>query len=737
MSIDMEQFHQAFFEESFEGLDIMEAELLNLDVGTADVEVVNTIFRAAHSIKGGAGTFGFMNVSEFTHVMETLLDEMREGVRPVTQASMTALLESVDTVRHMLEAVRDGTDLDEEDVVKHRVALEAILAGSDAASVAESTAASADEPAESDAASTSTETGAGWRITFKPHSNMLMTGNDPVRMLRSLEDLGELTAEADLSDLPPFADMVPEDAYISWVMTLTGYVSEADVQEVFEWVEDECDLLIEPLVGKPAKEFKDPAPVVALAETSVAAAEPKPEPEVVAAAPAPAPAPEAPKPVAATAKAEPKQAAKKPASSEAASIRVGIDKVDEIINLVGELVITQSMLDQAGAELEECFENGADSSDRDHSANILIKLREGLKQLERNTRELQEGVMRIRMLPISFVFSRMPRLVHDLSGKLNKKINLVVTGEETELDKTVMENIGDPMVHLVRNALDHGIETPEKRVAAGKPETGTMQLNAYHQGGNIVIEISDDGAGINKQRVLNKAIEKGVISPDDQLTDDEINNLIFAPGFSTAEVVSDVSGRGVGMDVVRTSINRLGGQVEVKSEEGVGSTFTIRLPLTLAILDGQLVSVGDATYVIPLVSIVESLQIERSQINVVAGKAEVYKLRDDYIPIIRSRRVFSLQDDQTNLHGALMVVVEADGTHAGLIVDDLMGQQQVVIKSLETNYRKVDGISGATILGDGTVALILDVAEMVKMNSKKRTPPSGSRQRLSFDSQAA
>lgn len=362
---------------------------------------------------------------------------------------------------------------------------------------------------------------------------------------------------------------------------------------------------------------------------------------------------------------------------------------------------------------------GGDSESQKTNADILLRLSKGLAQLERNTRELQDGVMRIRMLPISFVFSRMPRLVHDLTSKLNKKVELVLSGEETELDKTVMENIGDPLVHLVRNALDHGVETPDIRLAAGKDETGVLGLNAYHQGGNIIIEIKDDGAGINKQRVRNKAIEKGIISETDKLSDDEINNLIFAPGFSTAEVVSDVSGRGVGMDVVKTSINKLGGRVVVQSEEGKGSVFTIRLPLTLAILDGQLVTVGGESYVIPLIAIIESLQVDRAQINAVAGKAEVYKLRDQYIPIMRARAVFGLDDSTDDLHDSLMVVVEVDGSPIGIIVDELQGQQQVVIKSLETNYRKVETMSGATILGDGTVALIWDVNGMVRVHNKK------------------
>ncbi|MBL4575389.1 MAG: chemotaxis protein CheA [Opitutaceae bacterium] len=682
MTIDMSQFHGAFFEESFEGLQIMETELLALDVGEVDSEIINTIFRAAHSIKGGAGTFGFMNVSEYTHVMETLLDEMRDGSRPVTQEAVNALLSSTDVLKGMLEAARDEVDFDEEGAVKQRAILETILLGENAVSE-QQTAESKEQ--------TTDEVGAGWLIQFTPFTDMMLTGNDPVRLLRALDELGEMDVKIDLSALPPFSEIIPEELYVSWGITLQGGMTKAEVLDVFDWVDDACELHVEPL---PQHDKSD----------SVTPSEPV---NVKLASPG--------KTKSAKAAEKSKTPVKKSASSEATSIRVGIDKVDEIINLVGELVITQSMLDQAGEDLEE----QAEAQGKNKNTKILLRLRDGLAQLERNTRELQEGVMRIRMLPISFVFSRMPGLVHDLSGQLNKKITLVVTGEETELDKTVMENIGDPMVHLVRNALDHGIETPDIRTAAGKPETGTITLNAFHQGGNIIIQITDDGAGINKERVLAKAIEKGVISESDNLSDSDINNLIFAPGFSTAEVVSDVSGRGVGMDVVRTSIHKLGGRVEVSSEEGKGSVFTIRLPLTLAILDGQLVTVGKESYVIPLISIVESIQIDRANINVVAGKAEVYKLRNHYIPVIRSRQVFGLPGDKKDLHGALMVVVEVGNGHAGIIVDDLQGQQQVVIKSLETNYRKVETMSGATILGNGTVALIWDVAGMVNYHQKK------------------
>jgi len=709
MSIDMSQFHEAFFEESFEGLEIMESELLTLDVGAGDVEIINTIFRAAHSIKGGAGTFGFMNVSEFTHVMETLLDEMRDGSRDVTQFAVDSLLGSVDVLRTMLEAARDNTEVDEEMVAARYAVLNKILKEevSDSSSVDDVEPVPA-PPAD---ASVNNAVGEGWVISFIPHTDLLMAGNDPVRMFRALSELGELSAKVDYSKLPPFTELVPEDLYLSWVLTLAGDISKADIEEVFEWVEDDCDLTITPLVGNTQNEQAVAEPAAVVEPVAVSTVAPRPVKEKVSDNSAANQVAEKKKPVT-----KPKKA------TESASIRVGIDKVDEIINLVGELVITQSMLDQVGEDLEahaEAASVGGDSGSQKINADILLRLNKGLAQLERNTRELQDGVMRIRMLPISFVFSRMPRLVHDLSAKLNKKIDLQVSGEETELDKTVMENIGDPLVHLVRNALDHGIETPDIRLAAGKPETGILTLNAYHQGGNVIIEIKDDGAGINKARVRAKAIEKGIIAEGDSLTDDEINHLIFAPGFSTAEVVSDVSGRGVGMDVVKTSITKLGGRVVVQSEEGKGSVFTIRLPLTLAILDGQLVTVGGESYVIPLIAIIESLQVDRTQINAVAGKAEVYKLRDEYIPIIRARAVFGVEDNKADLHESLMVIVEVDGSPVGIIVDELQGQQQVVIKSLETNYRKVETMSGATILGDGTVALIWDVNGMVSVHKKK------------------
>ena len=386
---------------------------------------------------------------------------------------------------------------------------------------------------------------------------------------------------------------------------------------------------------------------------------------------------------------------------ESSSIRVSIEKVDALLDLVGELVITQSMLKRFGNE---------------YDADSLKELGDGLTQLERYTRELQENVMDIRMLPISSNFNRFPRLVHDISGKLGKKVDLKLSGEHTELDKTVLEKIGDPLVHLVRNSLDHGIETPDVRVAAGKPETGILHLNAFQEGGNIVIRVEDDGAGINTPKILAKAREKGLVGPEEQLSDDRINNLIFHPGLSTNDEVSDLSGRGVGMDVVRRNIKDLGGRVEIHSERGVGSVLTIRLPLTLAILDGQLIRCGKETYIISLLSIVETVMVSEDQVNDVAGGAHVYQMRGNYIPVINLKNVFKHNHDTSveNKNSGLLVVVESDGAQVGLLVDELLDQQQVVIKSLEDNYKQMDGLSGATILGDGTVALILDVPGFVQ-----------------------
>ena len=660
MSIDLSQFHQVFFEESFEGLQTMESSLLDLDCDNLDAEQINAIFRAAHSIKGSSSTFGFTALAEFTHVLETLLDQVRQGSRNLTQEIVDLLLQSVDCLRGMLTDLQSGNPVDTVQAQELIVAFNRILN-----QVEEAQNVLSPEPVD-------TTTHAGevqrWLIHFVPDVNILRTGNEPVRMFRELAELGALETKALLDRVPGLPQLDPEECFLGWEMSLSTSAGKSAIEEIFEWVADESDIRIE-LVA-------DEAPVAPPAMEEVKAEAPVLE------------------------KAAPAKEREPAKAGESTSIRVSIEKIDSLVNLVGELVITQSMLGQLGTEFD---------------MSKLIKLQEGLAQLEHNTRELQENVMRIRMLPISFTFSRFPRMVRDLSRQLGKKIELKLSGEQTELDKTVLEKIGDPLVHLVRNALDHGLEPPQERRASGKPETGTISLHAYHQSGNIMIEISDDGRGLNREKIRAKAIANKLIGANDTLSDEQIQDLIFQPGFSTADKVSDVSGRGVGMDVVRRNILELNGGIEVHSVEGEGSTFTIRLPLTLAILDGQLIQVGDQIFIVPLVSIVESLQPKLSQINQVAGGCDVFRLRNEYIPIIQLAEIFGVKPCGGSLESSLLVVVEAGASKVAIVVDDLLGQQQVVIKSMEANYKKVEGISGATILGDGTVSLILDIMDLIQM----------------------
>ncbi len=672
----------------------MEAGLLNLD--SDDAETINAIFRAAHSIKGGSGTFGFNGITEFTHVVETLLDEVRSGRRPFTEHLKNLLLESVDCIRMLLEAARDGiecTDSKIEEVHQH---LTAELTGKKPEVVT-----SPVESSESDSLASADAQHAGWLIRFLPEPHLLVTGNEPILMMSALADLGDIDVTVISNDLPALSDLNAEELHLSWEIKLYSDCAERDIQEVFEWVEDDCELSIS-LLGSATLEVDEPESdandaehngEVEVSGTEVSANKEPTQSESATKTPAPSTPTNA---------AAASSSGRKPAA-DGGSIRVGIDKIDGLINRVGELVITQSMLGQVGSELSAV----------DHVA--VERLHEGLVQLERNTRDLQEEVMRIRMLPISFVFNRFPRMVHDVSSKLGKLVELKLSGEQTELDKTVMEKIGDPLVHLVRNSLDHGLEGPEERLAAGKPETGVVILNAYHQGGFIIIEIKDDGRGLNTTRIREKALENGLITPEQVLHESDIHELIFRPGFSTASEVSDLSGRGVGMDVVRRNIESLGGHVAVKSEAGIGSTFTVSLPLTLAILDGQLVQVEQEVYIVPLVSVVESIQVSSAALKAIAGEGRLFRFREEYIPIIHLRDVFNIEKPVDVFANSLMVVVEGGGMKAGLVVDDLLGQQQVVIKSLETNYKRIDGLSGATILGNGDVALILDVSGLVKI----------------------
>ncbi len=685
MTVDLTQFHAAFFEESFEALDAMEAALLKLDVGSPEAELINTIFRVAHSIKGGSATFGFSEIASFTHSLETLLDELRSGAMAVSVAVSDLLLKSVDVLRAMLRAVQAKQPIDAQRVSDLQFDLEVAIAKKEPHATVAAVSAAVPTPAAPSAAPSPR-----WRIRFHPYRELLARGNDPLRMLRELAALGELQVRVDAQMLPPLAEVNPQDCYLAWSLELPGEVSEEAIRQVFEWAEGDCDLTVERLPG----ETQTATPAVAPAPPpQTAAPTPMQTAHQAAAAPSP-PRPDAPG----------KQEASMSGLGDSGSIRVSVEKIDELMNTVGELVITQAMLSQLGSHFD-----GPDAE----------KLRGGLAQLERNMRELQESVMRVRMLPISFVFSRFPRMVRDLAQRLGKQIELKLTGEQTELDKTVLEKIGDPLVHLVRNSIDHGIESPEARTAAGKSAAGTVHLDACHRGGNIAVEVSDDGGGLDKERILAKARARGLVGASDSLTDAEVYELIFVPGFSTAEKTTDVSGRGVGMDVVRRNVKELGGKIDVRSDPGRGSRFMITLPLTLAIVDGQSVAVGTETYIVPLISIVESMQLKSSGVTRLSGHSEVLSFRGDYLPIIRLHELFGVEPRSRALHEGLVVVAEGDGRRVGLFVDDLLGQQQVVIKSLEANYGHIEGVSGATILGDGSVALILDVPGLIRAASMR------------------
>ncbi|WP_100658412.1 chemotaxis protein CheA [Alteromonas flava] len=677
MSDPMEKFRQVFFEESAEALDSIEQHLLGLDISNIESEVVNDIFRSAHSLKGGSATFGMSQLAEFTHFMETLLDMIRAGQRAFTQDVVDCLFECLDCLRNLVNHYEIDEAVNAELIEGVKVKLQLLIDGESPVVSAASTNADANPIQQS------RDQGHQWEITFSPDPKLLLSGNEPLRYIEELAELGDITVECDTDRVPDLNTLEPLDLYISWRVTLNSgsVVSIDDLKEVFLWIEDEAELTYRCL----DEQSSDIQQAVDIAPASApAAAEPV---NMVAENSASS----NPKASESTASAKTKKANQ--------SIRVELSKIDGLINLLGELVITQSMLSTF---------NDAEKFPQ------LQRLQEGLGQLERHTRDLQDGVMQIRMLPIDFCFSRFPRMVRDLCKQLSKEIDVVISGESTEVDKTVIEELTDPMVHLVRNCIDHGIEKPDIREAQGKPRHGTLKLIAYHQVGNIIIEVSDDGKGLDVERIRAKAIENGVISQTERMSDQAIKELIFAPGFSTADAVTDLSGRGVGMDVVKRNIQSLGGQIDVKSETNVGTTFSIKLPLTLSILDGQLVKVRGETFVIPMLAIIESIQIQRNVINEIGTQDVSFKWRSQFIPLLNLAETFGAGASDAKSDELLVVVVEHDGQHFGLIVDELANHQQVVVKSLEANYIKVDELSGATILGDGSVALILDVGALMR-----------------------
>jgi two-component system chemotaxis sensor kinase CheA len=685
--IDLSQFYQVFFEEAGENLESMEQMLLELDLVRADEEELNAIFRCAHSVKGGAATFGFADVAELTHEMETLLDKLRRRELAPNSAMVDALLASGDALKAMLARHQGGAGA-AVDVHGLLATIRALVEGRDvpAAAAAAPVAPPAAAPAAAPAQPPRTAARA-LELTVGPLPDPAMADN-LVELFQEITDLGTIepldggqaaeglrrfrvvttTADSELIDLFSFhvarehVRLKPADA---------GY-----------GFHDDAPGAPPPIVPPdPGYGFFTDAPGAPDASAQSAAAPSASAAGAAAAAAAPA---RADKPAAGT--------------PDSATLRVSVEKVDQLINLVGELVITQAMLAQTG--------KGVDTA-------LYQQLAGGLADLERNTRDLQEAVMSIRMIPMSMVFNRFPRMLRDLASKLGKKVELLQVGEATELDKGLVEKITDPLTHLVRNSCDHGIELPADRVAKGKPETGTITLVASHQGGSIVIEVRDDGRGLNRAKLLKKARERGIDAPD-TLTDQEVYGLIFAPGFSTAEQVTDVSGRGVGMDVVKKNITALGGSVEIDSAEGCGMTVRVRLPLTLAIMDGMSIGVGEECYILPLSSVVESFQVRPGMVKTIGGSGRVVEVRDEYMPVVDLEQVFAVPRFDFDRSSDIMVVVEAEGGRVVLMVDELLGQQQVVVKNLEANYRKVPDVSAATILGDGRVALILDIGSLVR-----------------------
>jgi two-component system chemotaxis sensor kinase CheA len=693
--IDLSQFFQVFFEEAGENLENMEQMLLSIDLESADDETLNAIFRCAHSVKGGAATFGFKDVAELTHQMETLLDKLRRHELAPSAGMVDVLLASGDALKAQLARHQTGSG----DVVDTAELLVQIKAYADGG-----TPPAAATGAAAQAAAAPAPVGGAPAAAAKPPVRELELTVGPLDDPAQADNLVDLFSEiTDLGTIEALDGGRDADGVRRFKVLTTS--SDNDLLDLFTFHVAREQVRLEPLglgygfhadaPGAPPPEaapdagygFFDDAPGAPAGHAAGALS--------TAAAAAPAAAkPEAPRSAART---EPKAA-----SGADTTLRVSIEKVDQLINLVGELVITQAMLAQNG--------KGADSA-------LTQQMASGLADLERNTRDLQEAVMSIRMIPMSLVFNRFPRMLRDLAAKLGKKVELMQVGEATELDKGLVEKITDPLTHLVRNSCDHGIELPAERVAKGKPEHGIITLAASHQGGSIVIEVRDDGKGLNRAKLVAKAREKGIDAPD-TMSDAEVWGLIFAPGFSTAEVVTDVSGRGVGMDVVKKNITALGGTVEIDSAEGYGMSVKVRLPLTLAIMDGMSIGVGDEGYILPLASVVESFQVKPDMVKTIGNSARVVRVREEYLPVVELERVFDVPRLDFEHVADIMVVVEAEGARVALLVDSLLGQQQVVVKNLEANYRKVEHVSGATILGDGRVALILDMGSLVRAAHK-------------------
>ncbi|MGN6461498.1 MAG: chemotaxis protein CheA [Pseudolabrys sp.] len=696
---DLENLKQTFFEECSEALQQIEAGLTELREGVNSDETINAVFRSVHSVKGGAGIFGFDALVDFAHVFETVLDAIRSDRLSVTPDVVDVLLPANDVLSDLIAMIRAGEAIAPGYGAQSRSALEQLLAA-DGASELDGEPAGDFEgldfmPVRADDFDTDSadDVMRDYAIVFRPHADMLRQGGDPLLILRELRRLGDLTLTAEMDRLPALAELEADCAYLGWTGALTTTAGREEIEELFAFGADGCEFSLTLLSG-PAEEISvampadfsapeaAPLPVMPLAEHSAPSLVPTLAPS---AAPAPAAEAVAVKPVATT-------------------MRVEVEKIDRVVNMVGELVIAQAMLGQIVNNLPEDV------------GNLLAQT---LDEVIHHTRELKDSVMSMRAQAIGAVFQRMPRLVRELATKTGKKVRLEMHGENTEVDRSIIERLGDPLTHIIRNSIDHGIETPAQRVAAGKNDEGTIRLSAEHRGGRIVIEVCDDGGGIDPDRVLQKAKDKGLISPDAVLTEDEINNLIFLPGFSTAETISDISGRGVGMDVVRRNIQDVGGRISLKSERGRGMTLQLALPLTLAVMDGMVIKVGGQTYVLPISAIVECLRPSSKDIHNLAGGSGILQLRGDLLPLVQLGDLLHLGHGGDSDERVVIITDAGDGTRFGMVVDELCGHQQVVVKSLEESYGAVPGVAGATILGTGRVALILDVEKLSDLASSQ------------------
>ncbi len=717
---ELEDFKATYFDECSELLNELEEQFAAIEAGERHADRLNAVFRAIHSIKGGAGAFGFAGLVGFAHAYETLLDYVRDGRVEMSDDTVALCIRANDIVADHVAAARGGETLGPDYGAAEKLRFDALSRGTAPDGEGEDEGdpledfdidftpvrVDLDLPEDDGFAEPPLDPGSGhWEIRFTPHRALYARANDPLLLLRELESLGTASVRAVLEDIPPLADFDPFTVYCSWEIGLEAPgIAEAQIREVFEFVEGDCDIAIVALSEAPDSKAPPvdagPAPAGDRFETD--SFEETPALSLAdlldTVQPTPPPAPAVP-PVAKITPAAPPQPPA-PSSEDTGqraamqSIRVDLDKVDRVVNMVGELVITQSMLTQ---QMDETLRAR------------YVELVRGLEVLAQTTRGLQDSVMAIRAQPVKSVFSRMPRLVRELATKTGKKIRLETIGEHTEIDKTIIEQLSDPLTHMIRNSADHGIEAPETRAASGKPDSGTIRLSAEQAGGNILIVVEDDGAGIDRDRVLDLARSKGVVSAEAQLTDEQIDQLIFAPGFSTADAVSDISGRGVGMDVVLSNIRKIGGSVHVRSWPGRGTRMTLKLPLTLAVLDVMLVKLASSAYVIPLSSIVETIQCSRAPFERVPSGGRVMQVRGEYIQVIDLAQRFEMPTEIAD-ENRFVVLCESEGdSKLALVVDDIIGQQQVVIKSLEENFEQVDGIAGGTILGDGTVALIVDV----------------------------